>query len=177
MNPENQRQGTACTLEFLEAAAEPILSPGEVRRIILTQHAQIRVLLQAIEDKTIGLLAASVPNAAARTQTRELALRLCSVMATHIALENRILVAAIATIDAWGAVRASQLREEHAEQLLILRAYADELAVESATGAALAMTAAELVALIRADMDHEEATVLQASLLSDDGLGDDVETG
>lgn len=176
MNPENQRQDTVSPLEFLEAT-EPSLSPGEVRRVILTQHAQIRVLLQAIEDKTIGLLAAPVPNASAREQTRALALQLCSVMAAHIALENRILVTAIATVDAWGDVRANHLREEHAEQLLLLRAYAQELAGESLTGAALATTAADLVALIRADMDHEEATILQAGLLSDDDCGDDVETG
>jgi hypothetical protein len=181
MDSEYQHHDRVGTPEHFElelgVEAERMLSPGEVRDTILAQHDRIRGLLSAIEDKAIRLLASPVPIVREREQTRELALHLCSVMTTHIALEDRILVRVLTEIDAWGLVRAERLRQEHAEQLLLVQAYARELEAESVTGTSLAMTATALVTLVSADMEHEESTVLHTSLLLDDASAYDVESG
>lgn len=176
-NPLREELRTHTSLELI-SAPEQILDPAEVRRVILHQHAKIRGLLASIEAKAIALLAGPVPNLAEREATRGLALLLCSVMESHIELENRILVGALTHIDAWGPVRAEQLRTEHAEQLQFLHTHVRTLENEAFSDAELALTASRLVELIRADMAHEEASILNAELLCDDGAAAcDVETG
>jgi Hemerythrin HHE cation binding domain len=159
------------------SAPEAAMSPGEVRTFILRQHARIRELLDGVEQAANRLLASAVPNAAACDATRLLTLQLCSTMEAHIELENDILVGALATIDAWGLVRGEHLRQEHAEQLSLVSAYASELREGTTTGSVLGLTASRLVALIRADMAHEEESVLSAGLLSDGLVAGEVETG
>ncbi len=153
------------------------LSPGALRSLILGQHERIRGLLSLLEDKATHMLASVTPHPRALKETRQLALALCSVMASHIELENRILAPALAGLDAWGPVRAQQLRAEHEDQLVRLRAYAQALRRRTSSGAELAASAWELVMLLREDMQHEEASVLAADLLTDVAFADDVETG
>jgi len=169
----------ACTTTTRDVSLELEMSmpPSEVRSLILQQHARIRELLDAVEQSADRLLAVAMPNEVVCDATRQLTLRLCSIMESHIALENDVLVTTLATIDAWGLVRAEHLRLEHAEQLAMLRAYVDELGERSSTGALLGLTSSRLVALIRSDMEHEEQHVLSAALFSDGLVVGDVETG
>lgn len=153
------------------------LSPGALRSLILGQHERIRSLLRALEDKATHLRSSLVPRPNEFKEMRQLALVLCSVMASHIELENRVLAPALESLDAWGPVRARQLREEHADQLSRLRTYAHALRRRSQSGTDLAASAWELVALLREDMQHEEENVLCAGLLTDVEFANDVETG
>ncbi len=160
-----------------EAWPEHALSPDMLRRMILQQHERIRGLLQTLEDKATHLLASVVPRPHEFKETRQLALVLCSVMASHIELENRFLAPVLESLDAWGPVRAQQLREEHTDQLRRVRVYAQALRRRTQSGAELAAAAWELVMLLREDMQHEEESVLCADLLSDVAVVSDVETG
>lgn len=153
------------------------LSPGALRSTILDQHAQIRRLLWALEDKATYSLSSVVPRPKELRETRKLALSLCSVMESHIDLENRVLAPALESIDAWGPVRARRLREDHAEQLARLRGYAQALRRRAQSGAELAALAWELVMILREDMEHEEESILCAGLLADVAFANDVETG
>jgi Hemerythrin HHE cation binding domain len=153
------------------------MSPSEVRSLVLRQHARIRELLDAVEQSANRLLATALPNAEVGDATRHLTLQLCSVMESHIALENDVLVTTLATIDAWGLVRAERLRHEHADQLAMLRAYVVELREGESTAAVLGLTASRLAVLIRCDMEHEEQHVLSPELFSDGLVAGEVETG
>jgi hypothetical protein len=169
--------GVEARMLGLENGCDPALSPGAVRASILAQHRRIRSLLRALEEKATHLLASSVPSLSERDHTRQLALVLCSVMASHIEFENRVLAPVLETVDAWGPVRAQRLREEHREQLELLRAYAHALEHAPHSGAELARSAWQLIALLRNDMEQEEAGVLNSGLLSDVAVAVDVETG
>jgi hypothetical protein len=160
-----------------EQNLELTLEPSEVRALILAQHDRIRALLGLIDEKANVLLSAPVVSARDQELTRSLAVALCSTMAVHIELENRVLVRVLADVDAWGAVRVERLQSEHAAQLALLRDYLREIGRASASRVALAMTAKRLVAIIREDMAMEEAEVLTPELLSDSAIRSDVETG
>lgn len=175
MSQAHRLQQHASTHAGIELAMS--MPPSEVRALILRQHARIRELLDAVEQAANRLLAAALPNAAVGDATRQLTLQLCSVMESHIALENELLVTTLATIDAWGLVRAENLRHEHADQLAMLRAYVEELSEGGSTGAVLGLTASRLASLIRSDMEHEEHDVLRAELFSDGLVAGEVETG
>jgi len=152
-------------------------SPGDVRRSILREHAEIRCMLSELETEATNLLAISVPNEEAAHKTRELALSLCATMKAHVSRENRVLFPMLTELDAWGPVRARQLVDDHARQLLLFQAYAGMLVDGDVTPQTLALTAWQLVRSIYADMEEEETTILSAELLRDDGIGSDVESG
>jgi hypothetical protein len=136
------------------------MRPGRVREVILAQHEQIRGLLDKLDRNATHLMAMAVPSDSAREGTRQLALVLCLVLVSHIEFENRVLTAALEALDASGPLRAERLRSDHAEQLLLLGAYSDALEHDAGSGAELALSAWQLVSLIREDMRYEEATML-----------------
>lgn len=152
-------------------------SPAEVRRSILREHGEIRAILVQLEAEATKLLAMAVQNEALRGHTRDLALTLCEVMAKHVARENALLYPVLTELDAWGPVRARHLIDDHREQMMLLEAYADMLRSTDITAQALAVTAWQLVRSVYADMEEEEATILSADLLADDGIGQEVEVG
>lgn len=157
--------------------APEALDPAQLRLSILAEHRKIRELLAKLEASANTLLACGVSNPRERRATRRLALHLCDVMSAHVAVENELLVPVVEQIDAWGAVRAQRLLEEHAEQLRLLQAYIAMLADGTDSGQALALTAWRLVQSIREDIQAEESGVLRQDLFCAWGVEADVETG
>lgn len=153
------------------------LQPEEVLEIIKGEHANLRRLLQRLESDATRLLASPVPNPHARRATRDLALSLCAAMAEHVQLENQILLPVLRGTDAWGPVRAEQLFDEHAQQLLFLSAYTDMLASDDMSCQAIAVASWRLVRTLREDMASEEGGVLAGGLELNDGIHTDTETG
>lgn len=163
-----------------EVPAPAERSPSEIRRLILTEHANIRRLLRRVERaarKIIHLPLAEERDLAIAQQS---ALTLCTVMESHFELENQLLAPALEALDAWGQVRAERLRSEHRQQVELLHGFLRTLerVAQSATPApVLASLVQELVDTIRADMQAEEQTLLRADLLCDDPTAVVVEAG
>ncbi len=159
------------------AAVDPAsLDPAQVRTTILAEHQKIRGHLARLEAGATALLACSLPKAHARQALRQRALQLCGDMWAHVAFENQVLVPVIARVDAWGPVRAEKLLAEHAQQLQLVRVYAEMLASHEGSAQALALAVWRLVETIRDDMRDEEAEVLGRDLLLGES-GGSVETG
>ena len=155
-------------------------SPSEVRRLILTEHANIRRLLRRVERAARRIIRVPLVEERDLAIAHQSALTLCAVMESHFQLENRLLAPALEALDAWGKVRADRLRAEHREQVELLHGFlrALERVAQSVPAApVLASLVQELVDNIRADMQAEEETLLRADLLCDDPTAVVVEAG
>lgn len=146
------------------------MRPSEVRQRILDDHAALRRLLADVQQA----LAATPPSAPA---IRSLGESLRQRFLEHLELEDRTLVPALRTIDAWGEERAARLDREHRHQRERLDEIMGRLRPEERAGAELAGDLARLVREILLDMEHEEKTVLDENLLRDDVVTTDVEAG
>jgi hemerythrin-like domain-containing protein len=161
-------------------AIEPSIDPSKVRDIILIEHANIRRLLQQVEQAARRVLGLAAPQPGDLHDVHRLACRLCAAMEGHVELENQLLAPALELLDAWGKVRADRLRAEHAEQTLMLRDYLSALnglSGSGRTGPALASIAQQLVDYLRRDMQAEEQCLLRPDLLCDDPTAAVVEAG
>ena len=146
------------------------MRPSEVRQRILDDHAALRRLLADIQE-TLG---GSAPHAPA---IRALGESLRQRLLEHLELEERTLVPALRTLDAWGEERAARLDREHRHQRERLDDIMGRLRREERAGAELAADLEQLVREILLDMQHEEKTVLDENLLRDDVVTTDVESG
>lgn len=147
------------------------MRPSDVRARILTEHAEIRVLLDRLESVAHALRVGERARLEDAETLREL---LCERLFSHIDLEDAILAPALRAADAWGPERAAQLLEHHREQRAELAALAR---VEGLEPAMRGERLQRLVQYIRDDMRHEEAGLLDANLLRDDVVGVAVEDG
>lgn len=147
------------------------MKPSDVRARILTEHAEIRAILDRLESVAQALRSGK----RARFKDAE-ALResLCAKLFSHIDLEDAILAPALRAADAWGPERAAQLLEHHREQRAELTALAR---VEGLEPAMRGERLHRLVEYIRDDMRHEESGLLDPNLLRDDVIGVAVEGG
>ena len=82
-----------------------------------------------------------------------------------------------ALIDAWGEERAEILETDHREQRELLRDVIDKLRDHDRPPRVVAENVLDLVALLRQDMEEEEAMLLDPRVLRDDIVGIDVEAG
>jgi hemerythrin-like domain-containing protein len=146
---------------------------SEIRQTILDDHAALRGLFASLRD----LLRSAGGGADREQAVRELGAALRERFLTHLDLEDRYLVPALETIDAWGEERAKRVSREHDEQ----RARLDRLLTHlKDSQRPMPELIEELEVLLRdllEDMTHEEATVLHEDLLRDDPVTVDVETG
>jgi hypothetical protein len=151
-------------------------APSQVRRVILTEHRHLRVMLKALEASAEAVLddASSGHWLEMRVRARDLLSR----MSKHIELENAILAPALRDNDPYyGPVRARNLIEEHAAQQGQLEASAMLLDDRCQSLETLARSLIELVATVRADMEEEERLLLNNDLLSDDIVTTDFYSG
>jgi iron-sulfur cluster repair protein YtfE (RIC family) len=147
------------------------LRPSQIRARILREHIALRSTLDRIAAQALQVSAGEAPP----EQLLQLAQELYGELREHIDFEDALLVPALRDVDAWGAIRASELERHHREQRDSLRV----LAVESTsqTPSALAVSVTGLIAELRADMSGEDCALLSSELLRDDLVALDASGG
>jgi hypothetical protein len=145
---------------------------SEIRTELLDQHANLRSLLASARDAT----ARWTRGTGTRSDATESIVRLLDALAAHNVREEELLERALPQIDAWGAVRAEVLGEEHVGEHRAL--YATLVAALSVE------TPSELEGVVRGfgsrvleHMAREESTFLGEDALRDDATSIDAFSG
>ena len=141
------------------------MNPSDVRRQILAEHDRLRGRLQNLED--LATRAADGDGSAWAETRRGLGELLVSLRA-HVESEEAILVPALEAADAWGPLRAKQVRDEHVTQLRLLATWERAAADDGLSPGELNARFRLLAGTLRADMEAEEADLLRPDVLRDD---------
>lgn len=150
------------------------MRPSEVRRRILSEHEQLRLLIAEVDALAERVHSGDVEQASRlREQGCELHRQLC----LHLDLEDAILVRALREVDAWGEARAEELATEHRDQRELLAYLVQRLEDTTRPPTLLVQDLLHFTALLRDDMTREEREVLDEELLRDDVIGIDVNSG
>ncbi|MEK6606087.1 MAG: hemerythrin domain-containing protein [Myxococcota bacterium] len=148
-------------------------TPGEVRRLVLADHAALRGrLARAVRYAESISLGESTPPDALRAAVRSLA----RLLHAHLDLEDAILAPALIASGAWGEACAARLGADHAlqrEWIAELRALALD---RNGPPRLLADTLLVLAAALRDDMEAEERDLLREDFLRDDVIAIDAAT-
>jgi hypothetical protein len=146
--------------------------PSAVRRLLLGQHQDLRqILLEA--DRLARIVQQGNPSQIA--PLRATALAVASNLSAHIHDEETWAVPYLREADAWGPVRARQMREEHEAQRAAIAALLR--LEERGDGAELANGMRALVANILDDMRREDRDLLGEAILRDDVVSIDQADG
>lgn len=146
---------------------------GTVRKRILLEHRKLRERLDLLELAIDGMRDAPAGRASVNRAARDLLRKLIA----HTKLEDAILAPALRTIDAWGSVRERSLLEHHAEQRDTLAALVESYTHNDDDVEETALRTLTWISDVRADMDHEERTVLCDELFDAWSLAIDGEAG
>jgi hemerythrin-like domain-containing protein len=151
-----------------------LVRPGEVRQRVLSDHENLRKMLETLEA-----LCGEVLSGERRLvgPLRDRAEALLARLAEHMRWEDRHLAEALREADAWGEERADELEREHQEQRQLLRGALARLQDEGRPAPMIARELADLVHRLREDMLSEEKALLDERVLRDAVIGTDVETG
>lgn len=145
-----------------------------VRQRILSDHERLRRLTGAVE-RVVGLIEDGEEDLG--DSLRVLLVALFRKLKVHMKYEDDVLRPILASVDAFGDVRAEQFEREHEEQRGqmsdILRAACDL----QARPREVAAHARDILQRLLADMDYEEREFLDPKLLRDDIVSIDAETG
>lgn len=150
------------------------MEPGQVRILILEDHARLRALFRELDQVAARVL---LGEGEQTLRLRALAEGLRERFLRHLDLEDRVLVPAIRQVDARGPERAARIAAEHRDQRARLARLLEELCDPRRTAAELAAELRALVAELLDDMVREEDTVLREDLLRDDVVEPDLEAG
>lgn len=135
---------------------------SEIRTILLSQHADIRAL---VEETRAAAAGGDVEH------QRGCLARLASLVQTHNSGEEAALKAILPSLDAWGPVRQKTMLDEHVAEHGEL--YATLVAASAAADATAAAGAiVKQLDKMLAHMALEEREFLGAELLTDDTLCD-----
>ncbi len=148
------------------------MRPSEVRRMILEDHAALRIMFANLRDL--------LKHPESRTQeehVRELGSALRQRFLRHLDLEDEHLVPALREIDAWGEERAARVSQEHEEQRSRFDRLLGHLQDRSLPESQLVQELEVLLRDLIEDMNHEETTVLNEDLLRDDPVSIEMEAG
>jgi hypothetical protein len=149
------------------------MRPSVVRSRILSDHENLRRDLERIEALVAEIRVERMPVASLRVDVQALV----AWLHAHMHWEEAYLLPALRDADAWGAERADQLTRDHREQRELLE-FLNRRAEDEAHPAALLVRDVEhLIALLREDIRHEEAELLDERVLRDDVIAIDVTTG
>jgi hypothetical protein len=149
------------------------MEPTRVRTRILEEHDRLRARLAELElAAMLALTDRSLPLTTLVADTR----CLLEDFIEHTRLEDDLLAPALLDADAWGPMRASQLRESHVDQRRelheLLEMFGAGIAAKDSTARTL-----RWIARVRLDMQDEERTVLNRGLLRDDVVAVAMEAG
>ncbi len=138
------------------------MKPSEIRRELLKEHAQIRMML----DVTLTFAESSHVRAPGCDDLREHLVRLTDAMRAHNRREEALLRDLIPSVDAGGPAREAIMIEAHIQEHE--RLYAALLGIPSTPAEFAAGGVAALVDLIGKHMDREENAFLGEDVLRDD---------
>lgn len=150
------------------------MRPSEVRRRVFSDHESLRARLDEIED-LVGVVSGG--DAERGLSLRMRAVELLDTLELHMQWEERFLVPVLQDSDAWGPARVERFHTEHREQREVLRHLLGVLGDNGRPASLLARSVRDFAVLLRADMDEEESVFLDPSVVRDDVVGVDVETG
>lgn len=144
------------------------MTPSEIRKELLEQHAQLRAKIEA----TRTAAARWQQDEAARDELRSSLAVLADGVRAHNRREEELLREVIPTADAWGPARAEVMREEHVEEHKeMYEALIDAGAAPGATaGVPPVLT---LLGKMEEHMKREERSFLGADVLRDDAVTPD----
>jgi CBS domain-containing protein len=156
----------ALLLERVESeSAQP--SPRQVREMILAEHTHLRELLSLALASARSVLDDEAATHE-RIGMREAARAALTALVSHTQLEDQTVAPVLETIDAWGRVRARQLRAEHIEQRKALEELLAKLDDQHVSDRTLASAVVEVQRQILEDMEQEERNELSNDLFWDD---------
>ena len=138
------------------------MKPSEIRRELLEQHANIRIMMEVTQTIAEGARL-GLP---ARGDLRGCVVLLADALRSHNLREEELLRDLIALVDAWGGARANIMRDEHVQEHARLDAAL--LGIPLAPPGVAAVGVVALVRLLREHMDREEGTFLCEDVLRDD---------
>jgi iron-sulfur cluster repair protein YtfE (RIC family) len=150
------------------------MQPTAIRDRVLQDHRELRARVARLDALSRAALAGTLQDTEVlRAETREL----IRSLEQHMGWEDEHLLPALAEADEWGEERVQRMRNDHREQRELLR-YAT-LVVDDPSRALdlLARTTLDLARLLQDDMQDEEEVMLDPSVLRDDPIGIDVESG
>lgn len=160
--------------EILRAADFTMVGPGSieltpraVRDIVLREHRHLRELLSRAFDAARRVSAGSAGADDVQTMVGT-ARDAYTALVAHTELEDQLLAPVLESIDAWGGVRARELRREHVLQRRGLLRALEQLELPSPSLAALAASIEDLLHEVHLDMEREEAELLRSDLLLDE---------
>lgn len=134
-----------------------------VRERILADHARLRISMADV----LSHARAAVLDEKVRPDVREALAKLRAELERHLQFEDDELVPLLHDADAWGAVRAEHMANDHTGQRAVLLALTEDAGEGVRTTKALAEEVEWFVESFERDMRDEEAT-----LLSDEALGE-----
>jgi hypothetical protein len=146
---------------------------GTVRTRILGEHRKLRERLDLLELAIDELRDAPDGRASVNRAARDLLRKLIA----HTRLEDAILAPTLRAADAWGTVRERSLLEHHAEQRDTLTSLIESYTHSDEDIEETALRTLSWISDVRADMDHEERTMLNDELLDRWNLAIDGEAG
>lgn len=133
------------------------MASPEVRRRILEDHSELRVIAGAVEGVAMRVAGGDWHSVGAlRLRGLELHERLCR----HLDLEDRVLLPAVRDAGSDGSERAESLQHEHAEQRALLEYILERLNDRTRPSVVLGRELQNFAELLRDDMEYEESTVL-----------------
>jgi len=135
---------------------EATMKPSEVRSRVLEDHADLRVLLDAVEDLAVR---AQSGRRAAINGLRERGEALAYRLRDHLALEDEHLLPLVHKER--GGTVAEQLSAEHRDQRMVIEFILERLDDSSRPTHLLVREISTFAELLRADMAHEEEDLLQ----------------
>ena len=146
---------------------------AEIRDRVLHDHRELRERLGRVE----ALSRAAMASASGAQSLRDEARALIDVLERHMRWEDEHLAPALSDADEWGPERLEHMKRDHAEQRDLLRYATSVLEDPDRALELLARTTLDLARLLQDDMRDEEGILLDPSVLRDDVIGVDVETG
>src|SRR5215470_1668778 len=132
------------------------------RRILRGQHVHLRQTIESARTAASGALEGSVSTGDLQIAVAALERELMA----HLAEEERLLEPILEKLDAWGPIRLSLLRAEHAHQRAVLAVLTGRTAwPASSLVAKRTLTMCEDLLI---DMEFEERELLNEKVLRDD---------
>jgi hemerythrin-like domain-containing protein len=147
---------------------DTFIEPSQARARILTEHAELRSMLDRLDRWTRH----AVDDAQALGPLRGGARELYYKLTAHLLLEDQVLAPRLREIPGWGTVLAERLAEEHRRQRERLEHALAMLDDESSSRALLIATVRSIARDLRLDMETEEKELLRPDLLQDTLIAD-----
>jgi hemerythrin-like domain-containing protein len=150
------------------------MRPSEVLAHVREDHEGLRADLERVEALAQRRDDGSDPDVEVlRREVKALLDRL----RVHMQWEDRHLLPALRSADAWGEERARRLVDDHREQRALLDFVLERLHDDARPDELVFSDVFGLIAFLRLDMEREESDLADERVLRDDVVGIEVETG